>query len=257
MYLSKVNLKKNKMKKLLVALLLGITTISMAQKKALLRLNYEKGDKYEVSMKMKQDMGVALMDMNMKMGMDVTEASDEAYNVENKFIYISTKIVKDGVEKVNYNSNMKEGELNEEGKKFRSQMQPMMDAVIFSEVNRLGESKVVKVEPNMPGVDQMANQSNRSVVYPEEAVEVGSTWTNTQSNQGMNMELTYKITEITSNRVFADLTGKMSLVPAAEITGKIEIDRSTGVPFKTIMSIKMDMMGQQINNTTEATITRL
>ena len=36
-----------KLKKLLVALLLGITMVCIGQEKVLLRLNYEKGDVYE------------------------------------------------------------------------------------------------------------------------------------------------------------------------------------------------------------------
>ncbi|TYP97026.1 hypothetical protein C7447_10539 [Tenacibaculum adriaticum] len=245
------------MKKILFALLLVNTTMGIAQEKVLLRLNYEKGDTYETIMKMGQDMGVAFMEMEMKMQLNVTDVKENEYLGETKFTYLSSIVTKDGEEQVNYNSNMKDEDLNEEGKKFKDQMSPMMKAVMFMSINKLGESKLMKVEPNTPGISELSNQSNSSVVYPKEEVSVGSTWTNIQSNQGINMELTYTVKEIVKDKVVADMVGKMSLMPTADITGSIEIDRNSGIPVKTLINIEMDMMGNKFKNTTEAIVKKI
>ncbi|WP_299157199.1 hypothetical protein [uncultured Tenacibaculum sp.] len=245
------------MKKILIVLLLGITAVAMSQEKVLLRLNYKKGDIYKMSMKMNQDMGVALMDMAMDMSLKITDIKDGNYLTETKFTYMATKVLQGAEEKVNYNSNMKDDELNEEGKKFKTQMQPMLDAIIYSSVNKLGESKLLKIEPNVPGVDKLSNQSNKTVVYPKEKVGVGSTWTNTQSNGGVDMELTYTVTEITKSKVITKVSGKMSVMPSAKITGVTEINKNTGIPSKSIMNIEMDMMGKVIKNKAEVTMMKI
>ena len=245
------------MKKIVLGLLLLTTTINFAQEKVLLRLNYKKGDKYEMSMKMKNDMGPALMDMTMNMQIDIDDVVNETYQTRTKFTYLSTTVLQGGEEKVNYNSSMKEEELSEEAKKFRSEMQPMLDGIIFSEVTNLGENKIIKVEPNMPVMDKMANQSNNTVVYPNEAVSVGSEWVNIQDNQGMKMEITYKVTGITKEKVLADVIGKMEIMPTAKITGNIEIDRITGIPMKSIINVEIDAMGTKMKSSVVGTMVKL
>ncbi|MBA6155273.1 hypothetical protein H3Z83_01860 [Tenacibaculum sp. S7007] len=245
------------MKKFLVVLLLSVSAISMSQEKVLLRLNYEVGANYEMSMKMNNDMGVALMDMDMNMNIEVTGKEEESFLTKTSFTYMAMKVLQGAEEKVNYNSNMKDEELSAEGKKFKSQIAPMMEAVMFSKTSNLGEAKIIKVEPNTPGIEQYVNQSNRTVVYPKEEVTVGSTWTNTQSNQGISMELTYTVKEITKDKVFTTLSGNMSMMPGAKITGSTNIDRASGIPIKSVINIEIDMMGKVVKNTVVGTMSKL
>ena len=245
------------MKKFLVVLLLSVSAISMSQEKVLLRLNYEVGANYEMSMKMNNDMGVALMDMDMNMNIEVTGKEEESFLTKTNFTYMAMKVLQGAEEKVNYNSNMKDEELSAEGKKFKSQIAPMMEAVMFSKTSNLGEAKIIKVEPNTPGIEQYVNQSNRTVVYPKEEVTVGSTWTNTQSNQGISMELTYTVKEITKDKVFTTLSGNMSMMPGAKITGSTNIDRASGIPIKSVINIEIDMMGKVVKNTVVGTMSKL
>ena len=69
------------MTKKIIALLLFVSTITLAQEKVLLRLNYEKGDSYTMTMKMAQEMGMGEMTNNMDIQMeyDVTGVSDDTY----------------------------------------------------------------------------------------------------------------------------------------------------------------------------------
>ena len=69
------------MTKKIIALLLFVSTITLAQEKILLRLNYEKGDSYTMTMKMAQEMGMGEMTNNMDIQMeyDVTGVSDDTY----------------------------------------------------------------------------------------------------------------------------------------------------------------------------------
>ena len=65
------------MKKVLLALLLCVSILGFSQDKVLLRLNYEKGDKYEVKTVMNQDMGEVMTKcMTMSMNLNVTNVED-------------------------------------------------------------------------------------------------------------------------------------------------------------------------------------
>lgn len=244
------------MKKIAIALTLAITTLGFSQEKVKLRLNYKKGDRYETKMKMNQDMGVMVMDMDLTITMKVNEVKEEGYDTENNFTYVSSVINQQGVEKVNYNSNMKEEELSAEAKEFREKTKSLLETTMFITVSKIGESKLVKTEPVVTSMDQVSNQMN-TTVYPKEAVSVGSSWTSTQDSQGMKMNLTYTVKEITKEKVLATINGKMDILPDAKIIGDIEIDRATGVPVRTSININVSSMGMNLKNKTEATVRKL
>ncbi len=243
------------MKKIVTALLLLSTVVSFGQEKVLLRLNVKKGDKYQTHMVMKQDMGVMVMDMEMIMDMLVEEAKSKDYNVKNQFTYFSTKMEQGG-QKLNYNSKMKEEELNAEQKKFANTMKPLLETIIFLNMDKLGNSKLIKLVPEVAGVTKLKDQMS-TVIYPEEAVEVGSTWENTQKTNGAEMVLTYKVTKITKDFVFADISGKIDLIPGAKINGSVQIDRNSGMASAVKMDIDANMMGMSMKTNSEVTIKKI
>ncbi|AUC14647.1 hypothetical protein BTO06_05610 [Tenacibaculum sp. SZ-18] len=243
------------MKKLaVIGLLLG-STISFGQEKVKLRLNLNKGEKYQTHMKINQVTEPTIMEMEMKMEMLVEAKKSINYEVKNNFTYLSA-LNKHGAIKINYNSNMKEEELTPQDKKFADKMKPILETSIYLNMDRLGKSELIKLVPDVPEVTQLKDQIS-SVTYPEDAVGIGSTWVNVQKSNGADMELTYKVTKIEKDFVFADITGKSSVLTGAIITGKLKIDRKSGLPSTMTMNIDVSMMGVNMKTKSDISIKKI
>ncbi|WP_435263246.1 DUF6263 family protein [Tenacibaculum sp. nBUS_03] len=243
------------MTKKIIALLLLVTTITFAQEKVLLRLKYEKGDSYTLNMKMSQNMGsVMSMDMNIAMIQDVKSASSTEYTSEMKITKVVMNMVQQGMP-MSYDSTKKAEELDDTGKMMKSQMDPMLKAVITMNVNNLGKVLESKVEPNIPGISDLANQSS-NVVYPEKAVAVGDTWTMSKNNKGMDFNFVYKVKSITSKTVLLDVTGKVAGVAAGDIIGTMNIDKKSGVPTESKIDMKMKLQEQDLKTTINMTMSK-
>ena len=151
------------MKKLVVLFLVISATISSAQEPVLLRLNYEKGESYSVSMNMSQEMGTMMsMGMSIDMGMKIIDAKGENYESEMKFTKISMDMLQGG-NIISFDSSKSDDELDEAGKMMKTQMGPMLEAVVLTKGNNLGEITEAVVEPNVPGMEDIANQSSNVV----------------------------------------------------------------------------------------------
>ncbi|WP_428742834.1 DUF6263 family protein [Tenacibaculum sp.] len=234
------------MTKKIIALLLFVSTITLAQEKVLLRLNYEKGDSYTMNMKMAQVMGMGAMtnDMDIQMKYDITNASKDTYESTAKY----TKMVmnmKQGAMNMSYDSTKKDEELDEAGKMMKSQMKPMLESTIFMKGDRMGTILESKAEPNFKGAEKITEQSS-SVVYPENAVAVGDTWTMSKNQEGMNMDFTYKVKSISSKNVLLDVSGKVSGVAEGDITGSIDIDKKSGILTESKINMTMKVQGQDL-----------
>ncbi len=241
------------MRKTLTALLLLISVVAMAQESVLLRWNYEKGDSYTIDMKMSQVVGVGLMTAktNFQMSQNIVDVSGETYSSESKFI----KIVVDqsqGGQRTYYDSSDKEAKLDPMGKIIKSTMDPILAATVKIKGNKRGEILETKIEPSIPGADKFADQST-NVVYPENAVKVGDTWTSSKSNQGMKLDITYKVASITKEEVTLEVSGKVSGIGEGNITGNMSLDRSNGIPKQSKMSMGIKAQGQDISISVEAT----
>lgn len=243
------------MTKKIIALLLLVTSITFAQEKVLLRLKYEKGDSYTLDMKMSQNMGsVMSMDMNIAMIQDVKSASSTEYTSEMKITKVVMNMVQQGMP-MSYDSTKKAEELDDTGKMMKSQMDPMLKAVITMKGNNLGKVLESKVEPNIPGTSDLANQSS-NVVYPEKAVAVGDTWTMSKNNKGMDFNFVYKVKSITSKMVLLDVTGKVAGVAAGDIIGTMNIDKKSGVPTESKIDMKMKLQEQDLKTTINMTMSK-
>ncbi|RKF03536.1 hypothetical protein C8N26_1925 [Tenacibaculum lutimaris] len=234
------------MTKKIIVLLLFISTITFAQEKVLLRLNYEKGDSYIMSMKMAQIMGTGEMTNNMEIQMkyDITNVSNDTYESTAKYTKMAMD-TKQGALQMSYDSTKKDEELDEAGKVIRTQMKPMMDAVITMKGDKRGIILESKAEPNFQGAEKITEQSN-SVVYPENAVAVGDTWTMTKNQDGMNMDFTYKVKSISSKNVLIDVSGKITGIADGDITGSIDIDKKSGILTESKIDMTMKIQGQDL-----------
>lgn len=233
------------MKKLLILFLVISANLVQAQDSVLLRLNYEKGATYGVTMDMSQDMG-AVMSMGMTINMDikVLDVTEDTYNSEMKFSKISMDMLQGG-QTMSFDSTQSVDELDEMGKKIKSQMDPMLKAVVYAKGNNLGEVLEARVEPNVIGMEDLANQSS-NVVYPKEALKVGSTWSTSKDQKGMVMDYIYTVKSISKENVVLDLSGKVSGVAAGTISGSIIIERASGIPVDSKINMDMSVSGQDM-----------
>ncbi|KGL61605.1 DUF6263 family protein [Polaribacter sp. Hel1_33_49] len=233
------------MKKLLFLCFLMLSINVNAQEAVLLRLNYEKGVTYDISMKSSQEMGTVMsMGMTLDMSVKILEVKDGIYESEMKFSKISMDMLQGG-NIMSYDSSKSDAELDDTGKMMKAQMEPMLEAVIFAKGNDLGEVLETKVEPNIPGVSEMGKQTS-TIIYPKGAVKIGTTWTSSKNEKGMVMDFVYKVKSILKDKVELDLSGKVSGMASGDITGHIDIDRKTGIPTNTLIDLTLSASGQKL-----------
>lgn len=245
-----------KMKKILVALLLGFTLISVAQEKALLRLNYEKGDVYTVDLKINQIMGAGIMTNTtlIQMNNEITNVEGATFESKSKITRMTLDMNQGGM-KMSYDSDKKAEELDDMGKMMMANMKPMLEAVIITKGDNLGNINEVSIEPNVPGANDLTNQST-SIIYPKEEVAVGETWTMSKSNKGMDFNFEYTVSSITPKKVVLDVSGKISGIAEGTITGSMNIERATGIPTTSNLDMAMKVQGQEAATKISATTTK-
>ena len=248
-------LKLKRMKKLLILLFIISVNLSVAQESVLLRLNYEKGATYDASMKVSQEMG-AIMSMGMSINMDikVLDVNDDTYDSEMKFTKITMDMLQGG-NVISFDSSKSDDELDETGKAMKTQLGPMLEAVIFAKGNNLGEVLEFKIEPNVPGMEDMANQTS-NVVYPKEAIKVGSSWTMTKNEKGMKMDFIYTVKSILKDTIILDLSGEVSGMATGKITGRMDIERISGIPISSLIDMNLSVSGQELKSKVTMTIAK-
>lgn len=246
---------KTNMKKILILLAMAFAINVAAQESVLLRLNYAKGENYAVEMKMSQDMGTMMsMDMKIQMTQEIKSVTESEYVADMKITKMVMDMNQSGID-VNYDSSMSDDELSESGKIMKAQVGPMLQVVITSKGNNLGEILSTAVEPNIPGASDFADQSS-SVVYPKEAVSVGSSWTMSKEDNGMKMDFVYTVKSITNKVVTVDVSGTVTGAAEGTIKGHMGIDSKSGVPMISSIDMDMTVQGQAMKSTVIITMTK-
>jgi hypothetical protein len=233
------------MKKMLILFLVISANLSLAQNSVLLRLNYEKGATYGVSMKLSQDMGTVMsMGMTIDMDIKILDVTEDTYDSEMRFKNISMDMLQGG-NVISFDSSKSDDELDEGGKMMKTQMAPMLKAVVYAKGNNLGEVLEAKVEPNVIGMEDLANQSS-NVIYPKEAIKVGSTWSTSKNQKGMEMDFIYTVKSIAKDNITLDLSGKVSGMATGSISGSMIIERESGIPLDSQINMDMAVSGQEL-----------
>jgi len=230
------------MKKLFTVLAIAVTLISTAQESVLLRLKYEVGDQYLVSMDMEQE---GTLSMNMEMGMEAKEVLDTVYKLDMKIKSIKMEISQNGMT-MNYDSKVPADELDDMGKMMSSQFAPMFEATILTKTTHRAETIETKVEPFVAGMDSFTNSSS-TVVYPKEAVKVGDSWNTTKIEKGMEMTIIYTVKSIEKGIVTVEISGTIGLLADGTISGNMEIESATGNVNYSVMDMNMVASGQETN----------
>ena len=245
------------MKRILIALLV-ITSIAVsAQESVLLRLNYTKGDSYLMTVESKQGMGAqGGVNMKMNMGVIVSEVSGDNVKTESKILSVAIDMMQGGMA-MSYDSNKKDEELDQMGQMLKSQFDPMMNSIIYNSYDKLGNITETKVEPSVPGMNQLTEGSG-SVIYPNEKISVGSSWSSNKDNQGMKTTTTYTVSQIKDGIVYLDITGNVSGAEGVDgaVKGSSEIEVSTGLAKKTSIEVAISNQGMDITINSNITMTK-
>jgi hypothetical protein len=241
------------MKKLVLLFITAITLGVSAQESVVLRYNYKKGDIYEIKMKMTQEMGAIMAQTtNTVMSQKTVAVKGDTIVNESKIIKMTMDMVQGG-QVMNYDSSKKDDELDDMGKMMKTQMAPILSAVITSKSSALGDVLDVTIVPNLPQVAQMGKQ-NSSVVYPKEAVKIGTTWSENKNESGMTMKIEYTVKTISEKEVILAIGGDISGMATGTISGDMIIDKSSGVAVNSKLQMKMSVQGQEMIMGVEGTI---
>ena len=245
------------MKKVLIALLVITTLSATAQESVLLRLNYTKGDSFLVTTESNQSMGAqGGMNMKMTMGMIVADVEEEIIKTESQITSIVMNMMQGGMT-MNYDSNKSDEELDQMGQMLKSQFAPMMEAVIYNTSDLQGNMIDTKLDPAIPGMEQITNRSMNTINYPKEKVSVGSSWTSENENQGMKMTTKYTVSSIADGLVTLDVSGDMSGAGTGTIKGKSTVEISSGISNNSEIEITIATQGMNITATTKITISKM
>ena len=245
------------MKKVLIALLVIISITTTAQESVLLRLNYTKGDSFLVTTESNQNMGSqGGMNMKMTMGMIVADVAEENIKTESQITSIVMDMMQGGMT-MSYDSNKNDEELDQMGQMLKSQFAPMMEAVIYNTLDSQGNVIDTKLDPAIPGMEQMTNRAMSTINYPKEKVSVGSSWTSENENQGMKMTTKYTVSSIADGFVTLDVSGDMSGVGTGTIKGKSTVEISSGMSINSEIEITIATQGMNITGTTKTTVSKM
>ena len=245
------------MKKVLIALLVITTLSATAQESVLLRLNYTKGDSFLVTTESNQSMGTqGGMNMKMTMGMIVADVVEENIKTESQITSIVMDMMQGGMT-MNYDSNKSDEELDQMGQMLKSQFAPMMEAVIYNTSDLQGNMIDTKLDPAIPGMEQITNRSMNTINYPKEKVSVGSSWTSENENQGMKMTTKYTVSSIADGLVTLDVSGDMSGAGTGTIKGKSTVEISSGISNNSEIEITIATQGMNITATTKITVSKM
>ena len=254
---SRILIKNKYMKKVLITLLVITSLTVSAQESVLLRLNYTKGDSFLVTTESNQSMGAqGGMSMKMTMGMIVADVEEEIIKTESQITSIVMNMMQGGMT-MNYDSNKSDEELDQMGQMLKSQFAPMMEAVIYNTSDLQGNMIDTKLDPAIPGMEQITNRSMNTINYPKEKVSVGSSWTSENENQGMKMTTKYTVSSIADGLVSLDVSGDMSGAGTGTIKGKSTVEISSGISNNSEIEITIATQGMNITATTKITVSKM
>jgi hypothetical protein len=244
------------MKKLLFLFVLVTAINATSQESVLLRANYKKGDVLEVKMEQSQNMGAkGGVDMKMSMDMVVTSKDGDMLTTESKIKSINMNMLQGGMA-MSYDSSMKDDDLDEMGKMMKQQFDPMMKSTIIAKVNSQGEILETKVEPSNPAMDQITAQA-KGVIYPNEEVLVGTSWSDVTSQQGMSVTSIYTVSKIENGKVYINITGAVTGMGEGDIKGDLVVDIETGIQDSASSEMAVNAGGMDMKISTKTTTTKI
>ena len=244
------------MKRLFFALLILSSITVAAQESVLLRVNYEAGDTYQIKMNTDISMGAAgFVNSSMMMETNITAVENGLFKTESKLTSIVMDMEQGGMS-MQYSTDMKDDELDQIGQMMKAQFEPMMKATIYTTIDKLGTTLETRVEPNVAGMEQIADGSS-NLNYPEEKVSVGSTWTTEVDKDGLLMKLIYTVKSIEDGTAMLDITGDVSGTGTGKVKGFTNVDLKSGVQKNSELELTVTTQGMEVSNKINLTMTKI
>jgi hypothetical protein len=285
-------------KKLFFAALAIVIGVSAAQAQTTLRYQFKEGDKlpYVMEQKMKMTMSImgveidTTMNMDMQMSLNVLEKAKDGGHVV-QFKVAGAKMVMDGpTGKVTVDSTDKNEPDDPVGKILYGLVKAIGTMEMKGTMLPTGETKDVKLSEetakalaNVPGADKLGDAANgdalksmlASIVFPNEAIMKGKTWTNktdtktqigktttenTYTYEGADQNGLEKIGVKPSIKIDADPNADVKIkLKNAKGTGQILFDNKNGrlVESTTTQTMQMQLnaMGIDLDQTIQQTTT--
>ncbi len=241
------------MKKLFTLFILAMSMSVYAQESVLLRLNYQKGDKYRVKAVMKQTMSMMTNNIEAVSMQEVVGIKGDKTTLNSttdKFVMDMNKMG----QAVHYDSSMDEKEMDQMAKTMHTQMKPYITSTFSVTYDNLGNIMDAKLVKGTGNLEQFKQGLSVGTVYPKEAVKVGSQWTDKNNINGFDYTKTYTVDKIDKNFVYVKVLVKISGMGGTGTgDGMMKIDKNTGLMVSATSKNTISAMGQEIK--TEATIT--
>jgi hypothetical protein len=193
--------------------------------------------------------------MVMAMDMVITSKDGDMLTTESKIKSINMNMLQGGMA-MSYDSSMKDDDLDEMGKMMKQQFDPMMKSTIIAKVNSQGEILETKVEPSNPAMDQIIAQA-KGVIYPNEEVLVGTSWSDVTSQQGMSVTSIYTVSKIENGKVYINITGAVTGMGEGDIKGDLVVDIETGIQDSASSEMAVNAGGMDMKISTKTTTTKI
>lgn len=244
------------MKRFIVALFIMMVTSVSAQESVLLRANYTKGDKYEITIEQTQNMGLqGGVNMTLTLDMTVTDVYKDSLISEAKITSVKMDMMDQSGTDIAYDSSQPSSELGEGAKMMKAQLDPMLNTLLITTMTKRGKNLGVVVDPPNTMMSQFVNNSN-GIIFPEEKVSVGSTWENENKNMGLVLTQVYKVTKIENGTMYVDISGSVSGKGQGDVIGRTEIDIESGIQKMLENSVRVSAFGAEVTVSSKVTTIR-
>lgn len=241
-----------KLIKRIAFLTLFALTLNVSAQSVQLQYNFKKGDTYLIEMSMKQNMApIMSMDLGITMRTETINVEQGKFESKSNIKRLAMDLAAQG-EKMSFDSDAKVENLSEEDKKLRSEIEPAMKVLIYQTLDKTGKVVSQKTVPQMKDAERFLQQNElTNIEYPTKSLSVGSSWETSQTVSGMKMNTKFTVKQITSAKVFADISGNVEGVEGANIDGTLEVDRKTGMPLNVKIDLNMGAAAMGMSMTVE------
>lgn len=247
------------MKKIFLLVWLCSSLHTIAQEAVLLRMNYTLSDQYILELQQSQDVSINDVSVsktlsNSTLQYTVAEKDSVGYILQLRYNKL-TMDMDQGGQKVTYDSSQPIDENNATAVFLKNQLSPILSSTMYVSISPLGENKVVKVEPEVEGLDAMNN--NVFMTYPKEEVKVGSSWSFEQDNAGITIKSNYTVEKIENGSVFLGIKGTIEGMGTGTLQGSMVIDIESGIQKESTVEMEFSVEGAKSKISTSIKMSKI
>lgn len=208
-----------------------------------LKLNLQKGNKHTITTGMETSMG-ALMSVKMEtaMSFEVTDVvgNGEAFAFNTKVLSIKSN-TKSGDDVESYDSNKPVSEMSFDESSMHSEFEDVLNSTLTLSIGQNGEITEPFSINGTPLPSDPIDMSNVQLIFPDEALQEGSTWSHETTNPlvGTKRNSTYTLRKIGDSELTISVDAKGGITGDQKINGEYILDRQTGLLKKGHLTMKL------------------